>query len=57
MESNLKSMCRGCRFAVNPEMKESICINPDMSRLDIAEAVNEVFFGNRCKGYEAEGGA
>ena len=57
MESNLKSMCRGCRFAVKPDMKESICINPDMSRLDIAEAVNEVFFGNRCKGYEAEGGA
>lgn len=50
----LKTMCRGCQYHVRISNKENGCSNPDMNRLDIAEAINDVFFGCACKGYEAK---
>lgn len=51
---DLKTMCRGCQYCVKISKNKTGCANPDMNRLDIAEAINETFFGGACKGYEAK---
>lgn len=48
----LTALCIGCKFATIQSGTEFICNRPGMSATEVAAAVIDTFFGERCKEYE-----
>lgn len=48
----LAALCMGCKFATIQSGAEFVCNRPGMGATEVAAAVIDTFFGERCKGYE-----
>lgn len=53
MKKDINDPCLNCRYVKRLDDSTTDCINPNMSRADIAEAVVNTFFGEKCRGFQA----
>lgn len=52
--TKLANLCVGCKHSTIASGKEFICNRPGMATTEIAAAVIDTFFGERCKHYQEQ---